>query len=183
MGEREITVERVVLENGKAFDLAQDNSLTVRIRKEAPAVAGLSVTEGEALGQLQIAFRLDDPDGSLSNQVILIRDADGTLVGQRFLTEDELGQDGFSDAVLLQDPQLTAAYTVQVAADRDLSGDGSELERQVVLAEQAIQARPRGVTPAGRPRGALWGTGGAGGATGGRWRRWSAASARATAPT
>ena len=152
MGEREITVERVVLENGKAFDLAQDNSLTVRIRKEAPAVAGLSVTEGEALGQLQIAFRLDDPDGSLSNQVILIRDADGTLVGQRFLTEDELGQDGFSDAVLLQDPQLTAAYTVQVAADRDLSGDGSELERQVVLAEQTIQARPRVVIQAGSAR-------------------------------
>ncbi len=142
-GEAELHVERIVLENGKAFDLTRDNSLTVYILKELPEVTDLSVQEETENGQFQVSFRGKDPDGALSSGNIMIRNAAGQTVGQRAFGMDELADGVFHAAVPLTDTGLTTAYTVQITADRDLSADGSEQERQVVLAEEIIQAAPR----------------------------------------
>ena len=148
-GQAEICVEQIVLENGRAFGLTRDNALTVQILKELPEVTDFSVREEAKNSQIQISFRLTDPDGAVSNGAISIRNAAGQTVGQRAFGMDELADGVFRAAVPLTDTGVTSAYTVQIAADRDLSADGSEQERQVVLAEETVQAAPRAVIKAG----------------------------------
>lgn len=150
IGETEIQVERVILENGKAFSPEKDNVITVMILKELPAVTELSAREDVDKGQFYITFRLTDPDNALSDQMIVIKNAEGKTVGQQSFGSDDLRQDAFSGIVALTDTGLTASYTVQIVADCDLSVDGSEAEQQKILAEREIDAQPRALITAGR---------------------------------
>lgn len=149
-GETEIRAEQVILENGKAFSLEKDNTVTVMMLKELPAAAELSAIEDAEKGQFHISFRLTDPDGTLSDRKILIKNAEGKTVGVQLFEADDLHNGAFSGTVALTDTGLTASYTVQVVADCDLSADGTETERQKVLAEQEVGAQLRALITDGR---------------------------------
>ncbi len=150
-GEAVITVEQVILENGKAFSLEKDNQIAVTILKELPLATGLSVSEDAAKGRFHVAFQLLDPDNSLSGHKILIQNAEGNTVGELAFGADDLLGNSMSAIVPLTDTGLTSAYTVQVVADCDLSADGSGMQRHKVLAQQTVKAQPRALVMSGQP--------------------------------
>lgn len=149
-GEAEIRVEQVILENGKAFSPEKDNVKTLIILKERPAVTDLTAREEAEKGQFHIAFRLTDPDGTLQNRKISIRNADGKEVGAYAFSENELQDGVFSGSVPLTDKGLTSSYTVQIVADVRLSADGTEAENQKVLAALSVDAQPQAQVIAGK---------------------------------
>lgn len=137
-GTRELRAEQVVLSNGKTFPLTGE-ALTVKIQKELPTVTDLTVAETEAGRRLQVSFTLSDPDTALSNRKVVVKDADGTV-----LRELPFGENRVDETVDLPDT-LTAAYTVEVTADCDLSQDGTAAQPGRVLASQTLQAQLRAV--------------------------------------
>ena len=147
-GEKQIRAEQLILSNGKTFDLGSDQSVTVMILKALPEVGGLEVREDAENGLLHVRFHLSDPDGALSGHRVKIRNSAGQTVAETGfdesdLTENDQKEKVFEQEIPLADAGLTAAYTVRVKADCDLTTDGSETEQQKVLAEQTVNAAPR----------------------------------------
>lgn len=136
-------VEQVILENGKAFELSENNEITLHILKEMPQAEELKAVEDAETGQFKVSFRLTDADGALSGHKVLIRKADGTIAGEQAFGENDVKDGLFEAAVPLADAGLTTGYTVQVTADCDLSEDGTELAKGKILAETSVKAETR----------------------------------------
>ena len=136
-------VEQVILENGKAFELSENNEITLHILKEMPQAEELKAVEDAETGQFKVSFRLTDADGALSGHKVLIRKADGTIAGEQAFGENDVKDGLFEAAVPLADVGLTTGYTVQVTADCDLSEDGTELAKGKIFAETSVKAETR----------------------------------------
>ena len=144
-GTVDLTVEQVVLENGKTFYLEKDNTIRLTILKAKPSVTEFSAVEDAVKPQFDISFALSDPDDTLSQKKILIKNADGEVVSTRTFDTDELNDGLFQKIITLDEIGLTSLYTVQIIADCDLSDNGSEKETSMVLAEKKLNAMPRAV--------------------------------------
>ena len=142
-GIKTVTAEQIVLENGKAFDLAEDNEITLQILKEIPQVKDLMVEEDAENSQFRVAFQLTDPDGALSDCKVLIRNGEGKTVGGQSFTESDLADGKYDAGISLTDTGLTHSYTVQVIADRDLTENGTEPEPERILAAETVKAKLR----------------------------------------
>ena len=142
-GVQQLTVEQVILENGKAFSLDGENQVSITVQKELPTAALLSMTEDPAGEQIQLSIQLSDPDDALSNHRIRITNAQQQVVGERDLSPQDWQEGLFQGQVTLTDTGLTTSYLVEFLADRDLSPDQSQPEGQQVLAGQEIAAQPR----------------------------------------
>ena len=142
-GIKTVTAEQIVLENGKAFDLAEDNEITLQILKEIPQVKDLMVEEDAENSQFCVAFQLTDPDGALSDCKVLIRNGEGKTVGGQSFTESDLADGKYDAGISLTDTGLTHSYTVQVIADRDLTENGTEPEPERILAAETVKAKLR----------------------------------------
>ena len=136
-GDQVLQVERVVLSNGKVFPL-DNTSLTVQIQKTMPTVENLTVVESQAGQSLDISFSVHDPDGALSNRKVVVRQGDGQLIVEQPFTDD-----AFAQTLELPGSPMTAAYTVEVVADCDISMDGSMHQPDQVLAQETVEALPR----------------------------------------
>ncbi len=150
IGKKEIKIEQIILENGKAFTLNQDNTLTVQVQKESPQIHNFSVQEDAQNGQFHVTFQMSDPDDALSNHKVLIKNAEGKNVAELKFSGQDLADSVFDGILTLTDNELTSFYTVQIIADCDLSEDGTEIEPESILAETKIMAEPRAVISAGR---------------------------------
>lgn len=147
-GQMQIRAERLILSNGKTFDLGDNQSVTVMILKALPEAGGLEVREDTENRLLHVRFHLSDPDGALSGHRVKIRNSAGQTVAEtefndQDLTENDQKEKVFEQEIPLSDTGLTAAYTVRVKADCDLTSDGTGAEQQKVLAEQTVNAAPR----------------------------------------
>ena len=143
LGTAELRVEAIVLENGVRFPVERDNQLVLTILKERPELSDLLVQENAEGRELAVSFRLTDPDRALANGNILVLDAGGAEVGRRAFGREDAQGDWYHAAVAPHSGSFTEFYTVKVLADQDLSADGTEPERQRVLAQQQIAALPR----------------------------------------
>lgn len=135
-GQETVSVKQIVLENGKVFDISEQNSVTVDIWKELPGIGDLTVEEEKDGGKLFVSFKISDPDGTLSQKKVVIKNDQGTVI-------KEVPFDGDSFEQTIEIPEdLSGAYTVEVTADRDLSLDGAGKET-VVVGETTVTAIPR----------------------------------------
>ena len=147
-GKVQIRAEQLTLSNGKVFDLGADQSVTVTVLKALPEAGGLEVQEDADKGLFRVRFHLSDPDGALSGHKVKIRNAAGQTVAETGfdesdLTENDQNEKVFEQEIPLTDNGLTAAYTIRVMADCDLTADGTGAEPQKVLVEQEVNAAPR----------------------------------------
>lgn len=136
-GEKEIKLEQIILDNGKVFDLADNNVVTIRVEKQRPEISDVKITEDPANSEIQLSFEIKDPDGALSGkQVVILNDKGEKIASQAF--ED----DQFDESVKIPD-DLYAKYTVQITADCDISGTGEDVQSGKVIYEQEIDAIAR----------------------------------------
>lgn len=149
IGSAQVKVEQIVLKNGKVFDLTEENTVQINIRKTMPTAEGITAEEDAGNGQIWVAFRLTDPDNALAGHKVVVENAEGVTVAEHSFTADDLADSMFEEEIPLTDTGLTSRYTVRVTADLDLSSDGSSLETGKVLAEQTIVAAKRAVVSGG----------------------------------
>lgn len=147
-GEAQIRAEKLILSNGKTFDLGADQAVDVMILKALPEAEGLEIQEDTENGVFRVKFHLSDPDSALSGHKAEIQNSAGQTVAEMEFKESDLPEDDqkkkvFDKEIPLADTGLTAAYTVRIKADCDLTADKTETERQKVLAEKTVAAKPR----------------------------------------
>lgn len=143
IGNTQIRVEQIILENGKSFRISDNNEINIMILKETPKVYDFSVKEDAENNQFEVAFRLTDPDGTLSGHKVRIQNVKGDVVGEQEFRKIHLDNELFEEAITLSDRSLTTEYTVQITADCDLTEDGTEQEEGKILAEKTVKAEPR----------------------------------------
>lgn len=66
MGDWPITVEKLILSNGKVFELTKDHQVTVEVHRAHPQVKKVNIREREEEVKLDVAFQIEDPDQVLS---------------------------------------------------------------------------------------------------------------------
>lgn len=137
MGIQQITVEKVVLSNGKVFELDQDHQVTVNIHRAHPQVRKANIQEWVDELKFDVAFQIEDTDQVLSNKKILIRNEEGEV-----LLEEPFEKLEF-EKVLEPGEVLAKEFTVQVLADYDVTPDSSAPEKEKVIYGKTLQAHPR----------------------------------------
>lgn len=136
-GETGIVLEQIILDNGKVFDLTDNNTVTIRVEKERPEVSDVKITENPENSGIRLSFEIKDPDGVLSGrQIVILNDRGETIASQAF--EDDL----FDGTVEIPD-DLYTKYRVQITADYDLSGTGEDVQTGKVIYEEEINALAR----------------------------------------
>lgn len=138
-----ITADYLVLENGKKFVLEKDNTISVKILKQTPEIADLSLKEDVENNILNISFSLIDPDSTLTGHKIVVENENGNTAAFYELKKDELEKNVIEKSILLTDDSLTSYYTVKIIANRDISADGSEEEYGIVIASETFTSLPK----------------------------------------
>lgn len=134
-GDKEIVIEKIVLENGKEFVLDKDNKIIVKVQKEKPKVQNVKIEEEQ--DGINIAFNIKDTDNTIVNKKLIIKNAEGKI-----LTEKELSSNDFSEKISLPE-ELTTEYKVEVIASYDLTTDNTNLQEGRVIYEEIIKAKTR----------------------------------------
>ena len=117
-GEAQIRAEKLILSNGKTFDLGADQAVEVMILKALPEAEGLEIQEDAENGVFRVKFHLSDPDSALSGHKAEILNSAGQTVAEMEFKESDLPEDDqkkkvFDKEIPLADTGLTAAYTVR----------------------------------------------------------------------
>lgn len=135
LGEKEITIEEVVLANGKKFTLKKDNNVSINIIKRKPSVSGFTTTENISDSKLNVKFDLNDKDNAVKNAKVVLYDNAGSEISSKTLTSEEI-KTGKIDKSLTT--EITSKYKVKVIVI--YSQDKEDVEE--TLYEQDVNALP-----------------------------------------
>lgn len=136
-GVRELTLEGLVLENGKALPAEDAPSARIEVLKAAPSVEGFGY-EQTAEGALRVQFTLADPDGALLGAQLEIAEEDGRVL----LTAPVSAGENEAEAALTGRER----YVVRVTADYDrdtnaLDGQSNAFAGEILFTDTAAVSR------------------------------------------
>lgn len=141
LGSHTITVESIILSNGKEFVLTDDNVVTIQVIKRKPTVSNLTIAEFTEANNLRVMFDLSDPDKALTGLSIILLDADGDEIDRKEFTQDQLNNVNNINTFLKS--RLTSKYKVKVLVSYNLTGDVSDQVVDEVAKEEEIAADAR----------------------------------------
>lgn len=141
IGEKEVVIQEVTLENGKRFTLENDNKVTINIIKSKPSITELETQESIEENNIKVSFNLLDEDKSLKEASIILLDGIGTEITRQQLTEEEIQNVGEIEKTL--ETQITNKYTLKIIATYNQTGKDSEDIVDSVLLEKEIKAKAR----------------------------------------
>ncbi|WP_294188685.1 ZmpA/ZmpB/ZmpC family metallo-endopeptidase [uncultured Clostridium sp.] len=137
IGENEIKVQEILLENGKSFNLDKDNIVKLTINKDKPQVENIVIQELEDKLALKIAFKIKDTEQSILKKKIVVKNDKDKIV-----LDKEFEQLEFEEIYELEEG-LSSKYKIEVKADYDLTTDNSNPLKDQVIYTQTIDAKPR----------------------------------------
>ena len=132
IGQNEIKVQEVLLENGRVFNLDKSNVIKLTINKDKPQVEDMVIQELEEKMALKIAFKINDPEQSISKKKIVVKNDKDKII-----LDKEFEQLEFEETYELEEG-LTSKYKIEVKADYDLTTDNSNLLKNQVIYTQTI---------------------------------------------
>jgi len=136
-GEKTLTMEAIILSNGKEFALEQDHTITIVINKTKPAVTNFATQESVADHNLKVTFHVEDEDKAIQTARIELLDGEGNRLGLPVeITAEELAN-GTIEKFL--PTSKTDKYTVKVIATYKLS-EGNMVENSTIW-EQGVEAQ------------------------------------------
>lgn len=138
VGSHTITVESVILSNGKEFVLTDNNVLTIQAIKRKPTVSNLTIAEFTETNNLRVMFDLSDEDRALTELSIILMDADGDEIDRKTFTQDQLNNSDNINTFLKS--RLTSKYKVKVFVSYNLTGNASDQVVNEVAKEKEIAA-------------------------------------------
>ncbi len=155
IGEQTINIEKVILENGKTFDV--NKMKAVKIIKNAPIVVRSRSNESKQESSVQVhlyikdlnraitnlALKLyDEKDNEITSKDLIERLTEGNLVKES--EEEELKNTYYINTVLnINEEIVTSIYKVKVFASYDLyENDESYVHTNELLSEERIEVAP-----------------------------------------
>ena len=85
-GVKNITIEKVILDNGKEFVLTENNQIQIEILKDKPTITGFGYSEGED-DIITAVFQLNDAEQTIKNGNIVISDEQNNPIKTQELKE------------------------------------------------------------------------------------------------
>ncbi len=80
VGEKTITIDSVILSNGKEFTIEKDNTIKLVINKRAPKVTQLNTVENVINKSLKISFNIEDEDNTIQSAQVILYDGEGNII-------------------------------------------------------------------------------------------------------
>jgi len=134
-GNNTINIESVTLNNGKIFDIKDNNKLVVNIIKSAPSISDFVIEENTEKDVIDVKFKVNNEDDSLLGMVINLTDENDTLIEQIKLSKEEInGTNNISKS--LKNASQVSKYKVSVVASYNQTGKDEDLKENVVLMQK-----------------------------------------------
>ena len=132
-GDTTLTLEEVILSNGKKFSVNEANQLTVSIMKEKPSASEIKLQEDAEKETMTAEFEIKDPDGTMTSAYLVLLDEDGKEIARE---KAEVGKNS-----LTLKTKLSAKYQAKLIVSYNISG--KEEVADTILAEKEIEALPK----------------------------------------
>lgn len=132
VGKKEITLEEMILSNGKKFEINQDNKITVNIIKQMPTITDFNTEESIEEKKLKVKFSLNDEDNAIKNATIILLDKEGNEIQRKDIQSGEIVEE--------LETQLTSRYNIKVVATYNQTGEEDITDS--ILLEEEIKAKP-----------------------------------------
>lgn len=139
VGKKVLTIESIVLSNGKELAIKENNTVQVSILKEKPSVSNIEVTENVAQGTMNIKTYFKDVHHSLSNIKVAVYKSNDELIGEKSFPFDEINQTTTINSVF--NVPVDIRYKVKVFASYEL--DETTIIGNGLLYEKTIEASPK----------------------------------------
>lgn len=143
-GEHKISIDEIVLSNGKKFELVDNNSIDINIIKRTPSISDFTTTENTESNNLRVMFDLDDKDNAVSDLKIILIGEDGVEIDSRTLVSSQLKDKGTAAINVYLKTQLSNKYKVKVVASYNITGKIEDNVSEVIL-EKEIKADPQAI--------------------------------------
>nr|WP_288555465.1 ZmpA/ZmpB/ZmpC family metallo-endopeptidase-related protein [uncultured Mediterraneibacter sp.] len=134
-GDLTLTLEEVILSNGKKFEVKEENQVTVSVLKEKPSVSEINLTEDTEKETMTAEFEIKDPDGTMTSAYLVLLDENGNEIARE---KAEAGKNS-----LTLKTAMSAKYQAKLIVSYNISG--KEEVKDTVLAEKEIEAQPKAV--------------------------------------
>ncbi len=141
LGTQTITVEKIILSNGKEFALTEQNVVTIQVNKRKPSISDFTTTEFTETNHLKVMFGLEDFDKAITELTIILLDADSKELDRNVLTKEQLKNMETINSFL--NTSLTSKYKVKVLMSYNLTGDTSHAIVDELIKEQEVKADPK----------------------------------------
>ncbi len=137
VGKKEITLEEMILSNGKKFEINKDNKTTVNIIKQKPTITHFNAEESIEEKKLNVSFSLNDEDNAIESATIILLDKDENLIQRESIQREDI-EDRKVEKQL--DTKLTSSYKIKVIATYNQTGE--EVIKDSILLDEEIKAKP-----------------------------------------
>lgn len=151
VGKHEVVVEKVILNNGKEFNI-ENKKAEVDIIKKVPTIEKISSNEDSHEKQMTITLFVRDEDKTLNNIVAILSDENGNEISSSNLTsklvDSNIVQEGSISIYTLKDVfdissvNLASKYKLKVIASYKLLEDEEYTFTDKVIFEKDIAATP-----------------------------------------
>ena len=137
-GPKTITVEKVILNNTKQIILTENNETQVGILKLRPTITDFGYSENTENGSIDVAFRINDEEETITGGTIKVTNENGDIVKQEALTPSSNG--------ISFEKGVCEEFEIKILADYDLdtnkitTGDNEYANQQ--LLKEGINISP-----------------------------------------
>lgn len=90
-GPKTITIEKIILNNTKEIELTENNETQVGILKLRPTVTEFGYSENADNGNIDVAFKVNDTEETITSGTIKVIDENGVTIKQEELTRNSNG--------------------------------------------------------------------------------------------
>jgi len=136
LGNNTITIENIILGNGKKLDIKDNNKVSIKVIKRNPAVGEFKTEENVKDSKLNVEFKIADEDETIKAVKVMLFDDKGNEISSKELTEDEMKNDSLISKNL--DTKIATKYKVKIVAT--YNQDAEDITK--TLYEKEITAKP-----------------------------------------
>lgn len=142
VGNNIITIDEVILSNGKKFKLKENNSVNINVIKRTPRVLDFSTSEYTESNNLRVMFDLDDKDNAVLELEIILIDDNGNKIDSTKLNSAQLREKETSIVTVNLKTVLAKKYNVKVVIKYNTTGK-EEDNVTINAIEEEVEADPQ----------------------------------------
>jgi len=142
LGEKIISIDEVILSNGKKFELKENNTQTINVIKRSPNIENFTTIENET--SVRVVFELMDEDEAVSEINIVLLNAQGQEINHLKLSAQEIKDNqNIISKFISTNNEITSKYQIKVKMNYNLTGNDSDTVIDSLVKEEEIEALPK----------------------------------------
>lgn len=150
IGENTITIDEIVLSNGKKIKLENNNSTVINVNKIKPSLSEFNTLENIESNTIKVIFSVNDEDKAISKFNIIVFDDNGNEIDRLVLERDDVRDDGTITKFL--NTRVSSKYNVKVLIDYNLTEKSEDNIVEEIAIDEEITALARASIKSATPK-------------------------------